>query len=215
MDRKDVLEALKKIRSAEKKRNFKQTIDLVINLQHLDLKDVKAKFNEVFELPAVKPKQAKICVVADGDALVIAKKSADIAISKEELPKWKDKKKAKELASSFDFLIVQANLMQPLATTLGTVLGPKGKMPNPAHVVPPVANIEPVIKRARNSVRVRIKDAPVIHTIVGSEEMDDEKLADNIEAVISFATKKLLKGRNNIKNVILKSTMSPVVKLHV
>ena len=136
MDRKDVLEALKKIRSAEKKRNFKQTIDLVINLQHLDLKDVKAKFNEVFELPAVKTKQAKICVVADGDALVIAKKSADIAIPKEELPKWKDKKKARELASSFDFLIVQANLMQPLATTLGTVLGPKGKMPNPAHVVP-------------------------------------------------------------------------------
>ena len=154
-------------------------------------------------------------MVADGDALVIAKKSADVVISKDELPKWKDKKKARELASSFDFMIVQTNLMQPLATTLGTILGPKGKMPNPAHVIPVVSNIEPVIKKARNSVRVRIKDAPVIHTIVGSDDMDDEKLADNIEAVMAFTTKKLLKGRNNIKNVILKSTMSPVVKLYV
>ena len=34
-------------------------------------------------------------------------------------------------------------------------------------------------------------------------------------AVMAFTTKKLLKGRNNIKNVILKATMSPVVKLYV
>ena len=148
-------------------------------------------------------------------ALVQAKKLADIAIAKDDLPQWKDKKKGKELADSIDFLVVQAQHMQPLATTFGQVLGPRGKMPNPAHIVPPVSDITKIVNRARNSVRVRLKESPVIQTYVGSEDMDDEKLADNIEAVVKLVTKKLIKGENNIKNVVIKSTMGPAVKFNV
>ena len=214
MNRKEVLEALKKVREG-KKRNFTQTVDLIINLKNINLKDTKNRFNEVLELPAPKSKQAKICVIADGDALVQAKKVADVAISKEDLPQWKDKKKAKRLADSVDFLIVQAQLMQPLATTLGQVLGPRGKMPIPAHIVPPVSDINPVMKKARNSVRVRLRESPVIQAYVGSEDMDDEKLAENIEAVTNLVLKKLEKGTNSVRNIIVKSTMGPVVKLNV
>jgi large subunit ribosomal protein L1 len=213
MNRKEVLEALKKIKGQEK-RKFTQTIDLIINLKNINLKEPKNRFNEVLELPSGKSKKSKICVVADGDALVQAKKMADVSIAKDDLPKWKDKKKIKKLADSVDFLIVQAQLMQPLATSLGQVLGPRGKMPTPAHIVPPVTDITTVVNRAKNSIRVRLKETPVIHTYVGSEEMDDEKLAENIEAVVKLVTKKLEKGTNSIKSIILKSTMGPVVKLN-
>jgi large subunit ribosomal protein L1 len=211
MNRKEVLEALKKIKG-EKKRKFNQTIDLIINLKNINLKDTKNRFNGILELPAGKSKQSKICVIAEGDALVQAKKVADVTISKADITKWKDKKKGKKLADSVDFLIVQAQLMKPLATALGQVLGPRGKMPSPAHIVPPVADVNPAIKKARNSIRIKLKESPVIHTKVGSEDMDDEKLADNSDAVYGFVLKKLAKGKNSVKNICLKSTMGPVVK---
>ena len=40
------------------------------------------------------------------------------------------------------------------------------------------------MERLKNTVKVRIKDQPVIQAIVGTQDMDDELIADNIEAVL-------------------------------
>ena len=53
----------------------------------------------------------------------------------------------------------------------------------------------------------------VIHTLVGSEKMDDEVLAENISEVIKFFEKKLEKGFDNIKSIYIKTTMGPAIKL--
>lgn len=212
MDRKQVLDALKKARDS-KKRNFKQAVDLAINLKNINLKDPKSKISEVVELPSGRGKQAKIAVIADGDALVKAKKIADIAISKDELPRLKEKKQAKKLADDIDFMIVQAQFMQPLATVLGTVLGPRGKMPHPTHIVPPVADITPAVERARNSVRVKVRDSLVVHVSLATEDMDDEKIADNVMSVVSTLEKRLPKGKDSIGNVFIKLTMGKAVKI--
>ena len=45
--------------------------------------------------------------------------------------------------------------------------------------------------------------------------MEDEKVAENIKAVLEFLESKLPKGKGNIASVLLKLTMSKPVKLEV
>jgi large subunit ribosomal protein L1 len=83
-------------------------------------------------------------------------------------------------------------------------------MPKP---VPASAKPEPLIERLKNTAKVRIKDQPVIQAIVGTQDMDDELIADNIEAVLDILDRKLEKGRKQIKSMYVKTTMGPVARV--
>ena len=85
-------------------------------------------------------------------------------------------------------------------------------MPKP---IPPKVQIEPFIKRAKNTVRITLRETPVVQVSVGSEDMDDGKLAENINAVIGFVKEKLPKGKNNIRSALVKLTMGKPVKIEV
>ena len=52
-------------------------------------------------------------------------------ITKEDFPRYKDKKEIKRLVRDYDFFIASAKLMPAVATSFGRVLGPAGKMPSP------------------------------------------------------------------------------------
>ena len=43
--------------------------------------------------------------------------------------------------------------------------------------------------------------------------MDDELIADNIEAVLDILDRKLEKGRKQIKSMYVKTTMGPVARV--
>jgi len=43
--------------------------------------------------------------------------------------------------------------------------------------------------------------------------MDDEKLAENAEAILNAIIGKLERGENQIKSVYIKTTMGPAVKV--
>ena len=117
---------------------------------------------------------------------------------------------AEKIAASYDWFYGEAPLMPMIAKAMGVVLGPRGKIPKP---IPPKAKIEPFIQRARNSVRVAVKDNPVIHVVVGSEKLDEDKVVANVESVHNLIRDRLPKGRNNIRSVYLKLTMGQPVKL--
>jgi large subunit ribosomal protein L1 len=85
-------------------------------------------------------------------------------------------------------------------------------MPKP---VPPNAPIAPIVERLRRTVRLRTKDKPVVHVAVGSEDMSDEDVAQNVEAVLTHLERKLDKGMGNIKSVYIKTTMGPSVRVEV
>ncbi len=97
-----------------------------------------------------------------------------------------------------------------IGKTLGAVLGPKGKMPKP---LPPQADPRSIIARLEKSVKVRVKDDPVIHVPVGTEEMTDEQISDNILAVFKIVENKLPNGKENIGTIYLKTTMGRSVQL--
>lgn len=205
-----ISKALREVKEKGKKRKFLQSIDLVVNL-NLDMSKPENRLNEDLLLPNGRGKGVKVAVIAEGELAHQAKKVADKVITKEELEELaKDKKAAKKLVRGIEFFIAQADMMPLVGKTLGTVLGPGGKMPKP---VPVNADIAPVVERLRKTVRLRTKDNPVLHVMVGTEKMGDKKVAENVEALMHFLERKLEKGYSNIKSVYLKTTMGPSVKI--
>lgn len=114
------------------------------------------------------------------------------------------------MANQYNFFVAQADLMPLVGRFLGPVLGPRKKMPKP---VPASAKPDPIIDRLKNTVNIRIKNQPVIQALVGSQEMDDEQIAENIETVLGILDRNLEKGRNQIKSMYVKTSMGPVTKV--
>ena len=194
-----------------KKRKFVQSVDLVINLQDVDLNKPENRIDEEIELPKGRGKRAKIAVFASGELAFKAKEVADEVITPEQIKELaEDKKKAKKLAEKYDFFLAEAPLMPTIGRSLGRIFAPRGKMPKP---IPPDADITSIIKKLRNSIRVRSKDKPTFHCLVGREDMKPEDIAENIEAILDRVESKLERGRMNIKSVYVKTTMGKAIKV--
>lgn len=208
---KAITKALKTVRGNSGKRNFLQSVELVVNLKGMDMKKPENRINEELALPAGRGKDARIALIASGELALQGKKLVDKVITKKDLEELgKERKAAKKLAEEHDFFIAQADLMVQVGKYLGPVLGPRGKMPK---AVPPSANLEPMVKRLKRTVRIKTKETPIIQLPVGVEDMEDKKLTENIEAALSDMEGKLEKGADNIKSIYLKTTMGPSVKL--
>ena len=212
LDKKTIIEALKQVREKGKKRNFTQSVELIINLQDIDPKKPEGRIQQTIELPNGLGKQMKVCVIASGEMALKAKRAgADYVLTREELEGMAgDKKKQRELAKKYDFFLAEAPLMPLIGKILGPILGPRGKMPTP---VPPGADIAPLIERRRKTVMVRVRGQPVLQCRVGSEDMPDDKIAENVLAVIHSLEGKLKRGLKNISSIYLKLTMGEPVKI--
>ena len=208
----DVSRALGELRKGITKKKFTQSIDLVVRLREVDLKKPENRINETIALPNPPEKALKVCVIASGDLATRAKTAgADMLVGRQEVDNLsKDKKAARKLAQEYDFFIAEAPLMPLVGRALGSFLGPRGKMPTP---VPPNAPIEQIVANHRKMVRVRMREQPVLQCRVGTEAMADDKLAENIQAVVSRIEQKLERGFKNISEILVKGTMSKPVKI--
>lgn len=212
LDAKTILDAIKEAKGKSEKRNFVQSIELVINLQDVDPKKPGSRIQELIELPYSLGKENRICVIASGEMALKAKRAgADLVVERGGLEALMgDKKKQSELAKTYDFFIAEAPLMPVVGRSLGATLGPKGKMPTP---IPPTANIADQIKKHRKMVLVRLRGQPVLQCRVGNENMPDEEIAQNVQAVIRRVEGKLKRGIKNIRSIHLKTTMGSPVKV--
>ena len=208
----EILEAVKEAKEQAKPRNFTQSIDIIMNIKDLDVKKPENRFDEEVTLPNGRGKDVKIGFIADGELALQAKNAGiDLVVTKEGLEELgKDRKKAKKLANSIDFFVAQADMMPLVGRFLGPVLGPRKKMPKP---VPASAKAEPIIERLKNTVKIGVKDQASIQTLVGTQDMPDEQIAENIEAVLAILDRNLEKGRNQIKSMFIKTTMGSVVRV--
>ncbi len=111
--------------------------------------------------------------------------------------------------TNFDVLLASPAQMAKLVK-FAKVLGPRGLMPNPKNgtvVADPEAKAK--ILASSNVITLKTeKDTPVIHTIAGKLSMNDELLTKNINAILTALSGKITK-------VVLKSTMSPAIKIQL
>ncbi|MFX0195416.1 MAG: 50S ribosomal protein L1 [Candidatus Hodarchaeota archaeon] len=207
-----IKEAIKKARERSHKRNFLESVDMVINIQDMDLADPKNRFDLEVRLPHPTSKQAAICVIAEGDLAVRAQRAGvDLLIEREDLEKLASNPKTlKNIVETHDFFVATAPLMPQVGRFLGRVLGPRGKMAKP---IPPNADIEPIIARLRQSTRLRLRKNPTIHVRVGTTDMKDDELNANIDAVFTNLLERFEKGVQNIRSIYIKTTMGKPVKI--
>jgi large subunit ribosomal protein L1 len=204
-----IIDAVKKARDS-KKRNFKQSFDLAINLKNIDLKKPENRIKTEIRLPHGLGKETKVGVVAD--ILLSQTNNIEniIVIKKDQLEGFgKNKKEAKKIARQCLSFIAEAPLMPLVGRFLGPVLAPRNLMPMP---IPPNADLKSIVDQRRNIIKIQLKESPTIHLAVGTEDMDDQKISENVDVIIKNILSKLPKGKEQVKNYIIKLTMSKPVK---
>jgi len=210
---KKTLEVVEKILNDSKKlkRNFKETVDIIFNLKNIDLNIPKNRVDEEIILPHGRGKDAKVALFASGELAQSSKKHVDLLIKPEEIEDLSsNKKKFKKIVEEHDFFISEAPLMPTIGKSLGTVLGPRGKMPKP---VPPTADLTSMVKNLRKTIKVRSKANKTFHTIAGSANMDKKDITENINTILKRVEASLERGKMNIGSVYVKTTMGPTERL--
>ncbi len=192
-------ESLKALREVSR-RNFNQSFDIIVNLKNIDLKKPENKFSKDIILPHGRGKDVNVAVISDSIPDSITKRDIE-GISKQEI---------RNLVKKYEFFLCEAPLMPLVGKVLGRYLGPKGKMPKLI-----TGNVDVLTRDAKKSVRIRVRDSPVIHVVVGSEDMKDAEIKENVERLLEDVVKILPKGQSQIKNVYIKLTMSKPVKIDV
>ncbi len=201
-------EGIRKAIEYSRKRNFKQSVELIVVLKDIDPKTPEGRIRETIVLPRGRGKDLDICVVADGEMAQKARElGAKKVITSDELRNM-GKKDAKKVAQECDWVLVRTDLMAQAGRILGPALGPRGKIPVP---VPPNADIGVFIKRYKSAVLVRNKDQPQVMAAIGTEDMSIDDLVENAQSILSMLESKLPNGAQNIAKVIVKTTMGPPI----
>jgi len=159
----------------------------------------KAKFDETVELHVnVKEKATSGQVtLPHGTGKTLTIKVADDAIIAE-VEKGK---------INFDVLVATPSMMPKLAR-VAKVLGPRGLMPNPKNGTITENTDEAVKKLSAGQISYKTEPvSPILHVSVGKVSFEDNQLKENITTLLSSI------GASNIKSAVLKSTMSPGIKL--
>ncbi|AWR94914.1 50S ribosomal protein L1 [Acidianus brierleyi] len=193
------------------KRNFKQSVELIVTFKEVDMKKGELKLREIVALPKTPSKPKNVVVVPSFEQTESAKKAEpNVLLAKEDLQKLLGQKRAiKKLAINNDWFLIAQDSMALAGRILGPALGPRGKFPTP---LPTSSEITEYILRFKRSTLVKTKDQPQTQTFIGSEDQKPEDLAENASAVLSAIENKI-KGPSVIKAIYIKTDMGKPVEI--
>lgn len=216
MNLKEVQKKIEEVRSLSKKRGFVQTFDVIVNLQQMDLKrpDHKIDLGVAMECN-LKPKKLKIAAIID-HGISGAEDIFDGVIYNDELTSMKgDMEKIRKVTHGYDKFVVQMNVMPAFAQVLGRYLGPMNKMPSPklGMVVTNKSDLNETYNKVQSTVHLQTKKNLVLQASVGAESESDELIAKNIAHLYEALSHALPNHAHNIKEIVLKLTMSKGVRL--
>ncbi|CAI8181464.1 MAG: 50S ribosomal protein L1 [Marinobacterium sp. xm-d-530] len=189
---------------------FAESVDVAINLG-VDPKKSDQVVRGSSVLPNGTGKEVRVAVFAQGENAEKAKEAGADVVGFEDLA---ESVKAGNL--DFDVVIASPDAMRVVGA-LGTVLGPRGLMPNPkvGTVTPDVAG---AVKNAKSGqVRFRTDKNGIIHASVGKVGFEPNQIAENVSALLA-ELKKLKPASAKgvyVKKVTLSTTMGPGLQVDV
>ena len=199
-------EAIKIVQTATKAK-FVESVDVAVRLG-VDAKKSDQQVRGSTVLPAGTGKSVRVAVFAPAGA------KADEAAAAGAEAVGMDDLAEKMLAGdiNYDVVIATPDAMRVVGK-LGTVLGPRGLMPNPkVGTVSP--NPAEAVKNAKSGqVRYRTDKAGIIHCTIGKASFDDEALKSNLQALLIDLVKAkpaTSKGQY-LQKISVSSTMGPGV----
>lgn len=212
---KNALDSLKTINESSKQRKFSQSIEMMINFKGLNFKKPANQVDVRVELPHSTGKVSgmSLLFVKDKSFASAMKSKVDRVIMDEEIPKL-SKKDVGLIVSQFDILMAEGPVMLTVGKYLGQVLAPKGKMPSP--IQPNETSVNQTLTKLSTATRVTNKKGkfmPLVQVVVGKEGMPENDIAENMVAVYISVLNSLPGKKQNIKNIYVKKTMGPAVKV--
>ena len=189
---------------------FKESLDVSVNLG-VDPRKSDQVVRGATTLPAGTGKTVRVAVFAQGAAAEAAKAEGADIVGFEDLA---ESIQAGNL--DFDVVIAAPDAMRVVGK-LGTILGPRGLMPNPkvGTVTPDVAT---AVKNAKaGQARYRVDKGGIIHAAIGQVGFDAAAIRQNIEALV-VDLKKAKPATSKgvyIKKITLSSTMGPGLTIDV
>ncbi|MDP1539238.1 MAG: 50S ribosomal protein L1 [Moraxellaceae bacterium] len=183
---------------------FKESIDVAVNLG-IDPRKSDQVVRGASVLPAGTGKTVRVAVFAQGANAEAAKAAGADIVGFDDLA---ESIQAGNL--DFDVVIASPDAMRVVGK-LGTILGPRGLMPNPkvGTVTPDVAT---AVKNAKGGqVRYRVDKGGIIHTPVGQMGFTAEAIQQNVEALVADLKKAKPATSKGVylKKVTLSTTMGP------
>ncbi|EPV4760234.1 50S ribosomal protein L1 [Acinetobacter baumannii] len=189
---------------------FKESLDISVNLG-VDPRKSDQVVRGATTLPAGTGKTVRVAVFAQGAQAEAAKEAGADVVGFEDL--------AESIQGGnldFDVVIAAPDAMRVVGK-LGTILGPRGLMPNPkvGTVTPDVAG---AVKNAKSGqARYRVDKAGIIHAAIGQVGFDAAAIRQNVETLVADL-KKLKPATSKgvyIKKITLSSTMGPGLTVDV
>jgi len=212
---------IKKEGFKDKVRQFDESIDLIMNLKDINLKDPKQRIDKEMILPnnIITEDRPNICVIASDEILLEAKNIGLETMDKDGLIKLnnEEKKYKKKFVKKYNFFIVEDKMMPNVARYLARFLGPLGKMPKPFPsgygIISNPNDLDVAIERYLKIIRIQLKKQPIIQVKVGKKSMAKDKIFENMKVVVEYIADQMPHKYNNIKSMFLKTTMGHPIKI--
>ena len=183
---------------------FKESIDVAVNLG-VNPRKSEQVVRGASVLPNGTGKTVRVAVFAQGANAEAAKAAGADIVGFDDLV-------ASIQAGNLDFDVVIATPdAMRVVGKLGTILGPRGLMPNP-KVGTVTTDVTTAVKNAKGGqVRYRVDKGGIIHTTVGQVGFSAQAIKENVESLIADLKKAkpaTSKGAY-VKKVTLSTTMGP------
>ncbi len=212
---------IKKEGFKDKVRKFDESIDLIINLKDLNLNDPKQRIDKEIVLPnnTITSDKPNVCVIASDEILLEARNLGLETIDTDGLIQLnsEEKKVKKKFVKKYDFFIVEDKMMPSVARYLARFLGPLGKMPKPFPsgygIVSSPEDLKVAIERYLKIIRIQLKKQLLIQVKIGKKSMEEERVFENLKAVVDYIADQMPHKYNNIKSMFLKTTMGHPIKV--
>ncbi|MBF7689135.1 50S ribosomal protein L1 [Acinetobacter rathckeae] len=189
---------------------FKESLDVSVNLG-VDPRKSDQVVRGATTLPAGTGKTVRVAVFAQGAAAEAAKAEGADIVGFDDLAESIQKGNL-----DFDVVIAAPDAMRVVGK-LGTILGPRGLMPNPkvGTVTPDVAG---AVKNAKaGQARYRVDKGGIIHAGIGQVGFEIAAVRQNLEALVADLKKAKPATSKGvyIKKITLSSTMGPGLTVDV
>ncbi|HBF07575.1 MAG: 50S ribosomal protein L1 [Pseudomonadota bacterium] len=189
---------------------FKESVDVSVNLG-VDPRKSDQVVRSSSVLPHGTGKTVRVAVFAQGQKAEDAKAAGADVVGFEDLAETIQKGEI-----NFDVVIASPDAMRVVGR-LGTVLGPRGLMPNPkvGTVTPDVVT---AVKNAKaGQVRFRTDKNGIIHCSIGKVDFSAEAIAENLQHLLADLKKVKPSTSKGVylKKVSLSTTMGPGLAIDI
>jgi large subunit ribosomal protein L1 len=191
--------------------NFDETVEVHVRLG-VNVRHAEEQLRGTLALPHGLGKELTVAVFAEGDAAKAATEAGADHVGAKDLAE-----RVEEGWTDFDVAIATPDLMGPVVSKLGRILGPQGKMPNP-KVGTVTDDVSKAVGESKaGKVEYRTDRHAIVHLTIGKASFDERALLENYAAVIDEivrAKPAAAKGRY-LLSIALATAMGPGVPVDV